>query len=294
MKKTLIRLGNPLGDALGAMPYLDKYAKESGNSVHVHLNNPIHYQLFEKSYPDIQFVRMPIEADEVIHIDGSGPFDQSLQQGMARQLGYENAPYIRPKCDSFKKERPIKNKFAVIGLHATAQLKYWNHPDGKIVQELSPYWNDLCGKLRKSGITPVVVELHELFGVSPYWNGIPKKAQKKIGLDLPETANYIEHAEFFIGLSSGLSWFAHALGQKVAMISNFTDDFHEFDINCEDYVRITNTNVCHGCWHKIKIDYDFDPGDWYWCPYHKDTNRQFECHTSITPDMVFEKIKHWL
>jgi hypothetical protein len=34
--------------------------------------------------------------------------------------------------------------------------------------------------------------------------------------------------------------------------------------------------------------------DWYWCPEHKGTERQFECHKSITPEMVLENIKHWL
>jgi hypothetical protein len=41
-------------------------------------------------------------------------------------------------------------------------------------------------------------------------------------------------------------------------------------------------------------EHSFDISDWYWCPKHKDTERQFECHTSITPEMVFEEIKNWI
>ena len=83
------------------------------------------------------------------------------------------------------------------------------------------------------------------------------------------------------------------MNKKVAMIANFTEDWNEFDLSCDDYKRITNKSVCHGCWNKINIDYKFDPSDWYWCPKHKGTPRQFECHTSITPSMVFDEIKDW-
>jgi hypothetical protein len=39
--------------------------------------------------------------------------------------------------------------------------------------------------------------------------------------------------------------------------------------------------------------YKFDKGDWNWCPVHKGTDRQFECHKSITSEMVIKQIKHW-
>ena len=117
---------------------------------------------------------------------------------------------------------------------------------------------------------------------------------KKLDVDLFDTMNYIYHSEFFIGLSSGLSWIAHALGKPVVMISNFTEDWHEIDLNTKDYIRITNKSVCHGCWNKVNIDYKFDFSDWYWCPLHKGTSRQFECHTSITPNDVYKEIEHLL
>ena len=119
-------------------------------------------------------------------------------------------------------------------------------------------------------------------------------ANKKIDLSIDETINYIQHSEFFIGLSSGISWLAHAMDKKVAMISNFSEDWHEFNLSSENYKRITNKSVCNGCWNRINKDFSFDAGDWYWCPKHRDTERQFECHTSITPEMVFNEIKDWI
>ena len=34
--------------------------------------------------------------------------------------------------------------------------------------------------------------------------------------------------------------------------------------------------------------------NWDNCPKYENTNRQFECHTSITPEQVFNKIKDWI
>jgi autotransporter strand-loop-strand O-heptosyltransferase len=169
-------------------------------------------------------------------------------------------------------------------------MKYWNHPDGKSVQGESPYWNELCKMLRKSGITPVCLELDEEYGVPPYYNKLPNKSLNKVGMPLEEVVNYIEHSEFYIGLSSGMTWAAHALGKPVAMIANFTEDWNEMDLEEDDYIRITNKDVCHGCWGNTNIDI----GDWDGCPKHQNTNRQFECHTSITPEQVFGRIKKWI
>ena len=40
------------------------------------------------------------------------------------------------------------------------------------------------------------------------------------------------------------------------MIANFTEDWNEFDLNLPDYKRITNKNVCHGCWNSKGIIFD--------------------------------------
>jgi len=70
------------------------------------------------------------------------------------------------------------------------------------------------------------------------------------------------------------------------MISNFTDENHEFNSNC---IRVTNKSVCNSCWNKP--EFRFDRGDWNWCPIHKNTPRQFECHTSIKSSDVIEKLQ---
>ena len=100
---------------------------------------------------------------------------------------------------------------------------------------------------------------------------------------MESTMNAIFHAEFFIGLSSGLSWLAWALYKKVVMISNFSAPDHEF--NC---IRVTNPSVCNSCWNDPM--YKFDKSDWGWCPKHKGSFRQFECQKSITAMDVFNEL----
>ena len=304
MKKHLIYLGSrALGDCICAMPYLDLYSKK--HKVEIHLLGDPNYGdlfdlsrlkgLFDKSYPNIKILSSEMNCEYEKIVELKFKFDKILQQSFAEALGFNNYSYIRPKMDSFKKERPIKNKYITFGVHSTFQMKYWNHPDGKKVQGESPYWNDLCRMFRKkTNLTPVCLSLDETFGVPPYFNGLPKKAVKKIGMPFEDVINYIEHSEFYIGLSSGMSWVAHALGKPVVMIANFTDDKNEFDLNINDYIRITNKDVCHSCFGEISKNTTFKGLKWDMCPKHQNTNRQFESHTSITPEYVFDEIKDWI
>ena len=294
MKTVCIHLlSNSMGDTIASTPYVSEYQKKHNVSVIFNINDPYIF-LLEESYENIQFVGRNdvIEYDEKINIDYV--FNKNIQGGYAEQLGFENPPYIRPVVSIGELLRPIKNKYIALGIHSTCQIKYWNHSNGLKSQGDSTNWNELSSVLRKRGYTPVTVEKDEMYGTPPFYNGVPSKSNKQIGKTLLDAVNIINHSEFYIGLSSGMSWVAHALGKKVAMISNFTEDWNEFDLSLDDYIRITDKSVCHGCWNKINVEHTFDKNDWYWCPEHKNTERQFECHKSITPEIVLEKIKHWL
>jgi autotransporter strand-loop-strand O-heptosyltransferase len=294
MKTVYIHLlSNSIGDTIASTPYVSEYQKKHGVNVIFNINDPFIF-LLNESYENIEFVGRNdvVEYDEKISIDYV--FNKSIQGGYAEQLGFENPPYIRPVVSIPELLRPIKNKYIALGVHSTCQIKYWNHPNGFVSQGDSTNWNELSAILRKRGYTPVTVEKDETYGVPPFYNGVPSKSNKQIGKTLLDAVNIINHSEFYIGLSSGMSWIAHALGKKVVMISNFTEDWNEFDLSLDDYIRITNKSVCHGCWNKVNVDFEFNKNDWYWCPLHKDTERQFECHKSITVNDVMEKIKNWL
>ena len=64
---------------------------------------------------------------------------------------------------------------------------------------------------------------------------------------------------------------------------------HEFMNNIK---KIQNTNECNGCWNNK--NFQFDAGDWDWCPIHKNTEKQHICQKSITPERVYKEIKQYL
>lgn len=294
MKTILVNLeSNSLGDTIAATPYVSEYQKKNNYKVYYKINSRL-IPFLQDVYANINFIdkKSVVDLDEEIKLNYI--FSKNVQGGFAEQLGFNNPPYIRPKILIPDSVRKIKNKYIALGVHSTGQIRYWNHPTGIKSQQSAPNWNELSGRFRKLGYTPVTVEKDELFGNPPFFNGVPSKSNKKIGIDLLESLQLIQHSEFYIGLNSGMAWLAHALGKKVVMISNFSEDMNEFDLSLDDYIRITDKSVCHGCWNKINIEYTFDPDDWYWCPKHRGTDRQFECHKSITVDYVMNQIKPFL
>jgi len=274
-----------LGDQVGAIAAINTLSLD--NTVSVISNLGPSY--FKKSYPNIIFLdsecspELNTSTGEWVLDDKryskfhvlNYKFDQPLIKGYADQLNVKS--WERPRIDLDLGPRPIKNKYVCFSMHSTAQAKHWNYPNG---------WDTLCRMLRKEGITPVCIDRHHSFGIEGHWNPVPAAAVKKQNMDLSEMCNYIHHSEFFIGISSGLSWVAHALGKKVVMISGVTSENNEFS---EDTFRVMNKKVCHGCINSSEIK--FDANDWLWCPLHKNTDRQFECTKEITPDDVFEEIK---
>lgn len=264
-----------LGDNIGAVAVISKYQRENNYKVDVISN---YRALFLESYPNLNFINNSTpdtsSYDRVIRT--TYKFDLPLLEGYAKDFDVTTEG-LELKVDPVSKERPIKNKYVCIGVHSTAQCKYWNYPDG---------WNILSKMLRKKGLTPVVVERDELFGIPGHMNGLPKNAVKKIGMNFSDVVNHIQHSEFYIGLSSGLSWVAQGLGKPTVIISNVTSKDNEF--LDDKTLRIYDESICHGCIHK----YTFDKNDWLWCPvYRNDEGKRHLCTKLITPEIVMGKIE---
>lgn len=275
-KRVLISLDSKsLGDTIAWLPYVEEF--RTLHKCHVICSTFKNF-LFEETYPNIEFVPKGKVVQNITAQYNIGWYYDNfkepilpnvipLQKTCTNILGL---PYneIKPNINFKPKNKPYEGKYITIATESTAGLKLWNHPTG---------WETLCGELKKMG--------YKVINISNEGNRIRGAIELK-DKSLENTMNVIHHSDLFIGLSSGLSWLSWALGKHVVMISNFTNYDHEFMTNC---TRITNTNVCHGCWNNPM--FKFDKGDWNWCPEHKDTERHFECHKSITPDMVINTIK---
>lgn len=266
-----------LGDTVAWIPYCLEFKKKHECEVIV---SCFWNKLFEKTYPELKFVK---PSDIVNNIHGMYKlgwfFDEKmepqlphiipLQKTATNILGLDYEE-IKPTVNFNPSKRPIKGKYITIATNSTAGCKFWTKEG----------WQNLVNYLHSIG--------YKIINVSKENNPF-KNVERLKDTSIENTMNVIHHSEFFIGLSSGLSWLAWALGKHVVMISNFTEPDHEFTSNC---TRIIKKDVCNGCWNNP--DFRFDKGDWNWCPIHKGTQRQFECHTSITHEMVIEQIKHLL
>nr|WP_249200163.1 autotransporter strand-loop-strand O-heptosyltransferase [Gluconobacter sp. Dm-62] len=167
---------------------------------------------------------------------------------------------------------PIQERYVVIATQASTQCKYWNNPAG---------WKEVIEFLKSSGYRVICIDQKTFHGAGYVYNHIPHGAEDETGSrPLSERARWLKHSSFFIGLSSGLAWLAHAAGTPVVMISGFTHPDNEF---ATPY-RVINWHTCNSCWNDPA--FQFDHQDYLWCPRHKGTDRQFECTRLITGAQV--------
>ena len=278
-KRVLISFeSKSIGDTLAWAPYVVDFAKKHKCKV---ILSTFHNNWFKgvDAYSDIEFISpgQSTVCNSVYRVgwfrSDNGRWDkfdsypnplnsQPLQKTASDILGLDHVE--KNYGISFKpKNRPYKNKYVVIAPESTAGCKEWPH--------LS--WEILTKMLVEDGYEVICLTQKKY---------IVKGAKYVYGKNLNDTFNILYHAEYLIGLSSGLSWINWSLGKHTVMISGFTAKDHEFLSNC---TRIQNEHACNSCWGNI--NFTFDAGDWDWCPIWKGTDKQHICAKSIAPLTVF-------
>jgi len=280
-----------LGDNMAWMPYAEEFRKVHQADVTCVIGEWM-IRLTEGQYPKLKMQAMK---DRTAHVeDGYAcyfcaifpkerknwrPIDHQhlgMQRAIAAILGLPREEHrIRLKLGG---PRVIKEPYVCISSMATNPCKHWNFPDG---------WNTIVRWLRGLGYRVLAIDREDHLS---FENGrrydIPSEAENFTGpLPLSERLAMLEHADFFIGLPSGLSWLAWGSGTPVVLLSGFTMDNCEFSTP----YRITNHLFCHGCWNDT--DAFFDTHSPVWCPRHAGTPREIECTRAITPHMVRETIR---
>ncbi|MDY6295799.1 MAG: autotransporter strand-loop-strand O-heptosyltransferase [Schwartzia succinivorans] len=177
------------------------------------------------------------------------------------------------------KSRAIQEPYVCIGVQASGTWKGWHHPRG---------WDEVVAYLKDAGYRVLCIDRERENVSEGISSKIPDGAEDFTG-DIPliERINLLAHADFFIGLSSGLSWLAYAVGCPVVMIAGFTLPWYEFDTP----YRVQNFTKCHGCFNDVRAEWVHVQH----CPYHRGTDRAFECSRSISPQqviMTIERLRH--
>lgn len=269
-----------LGDSLAFIPHIEKFRVEHGCQV---VCSTFHNDLFKNQYIDIEFTEPGQTVhniyaqyrlglfynNDVIDLERHpyDPLKEPLSKIASDILGVDYVE-LKPRIPIIGKN---KKKRVCIAIHSTAQAKYWNNPNG---------WQEVVDHLVEKGYEVRLLS-NEPDGYMG--NVILKNVVKQQSGSLIELIKVMQESEFFIGISSGLSWLAWASGIPTVIISGFTDIYLE---PMNDVYRIINKNVCNGCWHTHR----FDPGDWNWCPIHKNTDKEFECTKEITSQDVIKQI----
>lgn len=284
--------GTALGDTLAWIPAVEAFRLKEQCEVHVVL--PTHLQaLFVKGYPAIRFVSSE-SADSLdepfyatYHLGFFSPYTDrdhqptdprmsSLQDAAAYLLGVP-CEERRPNIVVAESARRVAERYVCIATQSTAQCKYWNNPRG---------WPVLIAHLKARGYRVLCIDQHREHGGDGVVNTMPEGCEDFTGNHpLEERASLLKHADFFVGLSSGLSWLAWAVGTPVVMISGFSHPHTEFHTP----YRVINFHACNSCFNDTTCD--FDDRDFLWCPRRRDTPGRFQCSTAISPEQVIAQVE---
>lgn len=277
-KKTIniVNESGSLGDFIAWTPIVARYAKEK--NVQINYFTP-YKNILEKSYPELNFLEYTDKQAYQENINFKiGCFDhidwrnKNLQEIACFILGlnYKEERCVIKNLDL--KKQINYEKYVCIAVQTTGQFKYWNNNEG---------WIKTIDYLKNLGYKIVCVDKNHVFGREPYINVCPYNVDYFAGdKSFDEIINIIANCDFFMGLSSGLSWLAWALNKKIIRINSSVNTKFEFFTP----YSVQNLNVCNSCFNNIK--YKFDIYNWSWCPENKD----FECSKQITFDIVKEKI----
>lgn len=288
-KNVLIKFPDvALGDTIAWFPYAEEFRKKHNCKVYVAVSDRFK-EIFQNGYPNLIFVGLddiPENLYATYYVGLFSPWDGrelqpvdwrvvGLQQHGAYILGVDPKP-IRPNIIPSQVERPIKEKYVCIATQATAQRKYWNNAFG---------WIEVVEYLRELGYRVLCVDRESFIASEQYGNSIPYGAEDFTGqIPLKERVNLIAHADFFIGLSSGLSWLAWGTGVPVVLISGFTSPNSDFPTP----YRVQHFHTCHSCASDQRIGEQY--GNFGDCPHHKGTDREFECSRTISSGFVKKTI----
>ncbi|WP_105604834.1 autotransporter strand-loop-strand O-heptosyltransferase [Cronobacter sakazakii] len=282
-----------LGDLVGWVPYAERFRQTYGCQVECTMAQPI-IDLFAPVYPQLQFYAPENWASQRTHREppyatwrvglffqgdlDKQPFDFRAV-GLHRTAGHilgvdpsEIVPDLRVHSP-----RQIAEPYVCIATQSTSQAKFWNNGTG---------WHEVIEFLKAQGYRVLCIDKERVVGRGYVWNKIPHGAEDFTGnLPLRDRVALLEHAEFFIGLGSCLSWLAWGCRIPVVLISGFSLPASEFYTPW----RVINTHVCNGCWDDVRLN--FDHQDYFWCPRHKGTDRQYECTRFITGKQVIGHLR---
>jgi autotransporter strand-loop-strand O-heptosyltransferase len=222
-KKIFIKIdGYALGDNIAWMPYIEEFRIKNKCDV---ICSTFYNNLFINIYPDILFVKPNTSIENVYaqyYIGASNdsnkvysPFNCNevpLQFVASEILGLDFIE-VRPDLGSQFKHltKRFDDKYVTLSEFGSTKEKEWKFTNG---------WQTIVDFLTNNGYKVLVISKEP--------TNLKNVIDVTGDISLENRAVDILNAEFHLGISSGLSWLAWALGKHVFMISDVTPIWHEF------------------------------------------------------------------
>ena len=215
-----------LGDNIAWIPYVEEFRKKHNCKI---ICSTFYNELFIKPYPNILFVQpntiienvyaqyyIGANNDSNLKYSPINVNSNSLQSVAEKALGLECGELNPELFKTIKNNhsRRIKEKYVCISEYGSDIKKHWKEKGG---------WQKLVDYLNEKGFKVLVIS--------------KEKTDLNNVIDLTGNFSLIDrmidlyNAEFFIGVSSGLSWLSWSLNTHVVMISDVTPYWHEFQSN---------------------------------------------------------------
>jgi autotransporter strand-loop-strand O-heptosyltransferase len=229
-----------LGDNIAWIPYVEWFRRERKCKV---ICSTFYNDLFVDTYPQIMFVK-PNTAIENVYaqyyvgasIDDNKVYspvnskEVNLQMVASSILGLpfeELRPELYHNFD--KTSRIFGQKYVTLSEFGSGVNKSWKAQDG---------WQKVVDYLNQLGFMVVVISKEP----TDLKNIIDRTGDYPLSMRMYD----MYHSEFHLGVSSGLSWLAWAMGKHVVMISDVTPAWHEFQ---SDVTRLCSNDLSF-------VDYD--------------------------------------
>lgn len=246
-----------LGDNIAWIPYVEEFRKTRNCIV---ICSTFFNDLFKDIYPDILFVKPNTNVDNIYAQYYVGAtYDNNIKyspvnadsvplQEISSAILKLPSVELRPPLELLFNKTKQHKKYVCISEYASHENKHWKYNNGW--QIIVDYLNSID---------------YDVYIISKEPTTLNNVINLTGNISLIQRAQTLRNADFFIGLSSGLSWLSWAVNTHVFMISDVTPPHHEFKSNI--------TRVCANN-DMLKIDYN--------------------APNITSPDIVIDNIKNYL
>ena len=234
-----------LGDNIAWIPYVEQFRKLRNCTV---ICSTFFNDLFKNIYPNILFVEPNTNVENVYaqyYIGATKEWDAKYSPVCVDDVPLQyvastvlNLPLVelRPQLEKQLKDIKYNKKYVCISEFASHEKKHWRYPGG---------WQLVVNFLNSIGYDVAVISKEKTNLI----NVIDLTGDKPI----MERAQVLRNADFFMGVSSGLSWLSWAVNTHTFLISDVTQLNHEFTTNITricanpdlDSVRYDANNITH-------------------------------------------------